>query len=732
MILKERLNLPILLALSLFFVGTVVAQSNTAYNKLFPMPEVIKPNVDFWKNIYAKYSEDEVVIHDSEDLEIVYQVVNMKSLFRGVDVSHRLQWKKIELIKKQYKSILLSLARRRNLNVESLTGQEKAVASLFGKNLNAKRLRRAARNVRGQSGLKERFGRGLERSGQYIANMREIFSEAGLPLELLALPHVESSFNYRAYSKFGAAGMWQFTRSTGRRYMKINYAVDERLDPIIATESAAKHLGRNYRELRSWPLAITAYNHGLNGMKRAKRKFGDDISTIVRKYRSRSFGFASRNFYSEFLAALHVSLNYRQYFGDLKFHTPKQFVVFETPDFISVKALLEHVPISVEQFRELNPALRSPVLSSKRRIPKYFTIRIPMHGNLDMTQVYAKISDKFKYDQQVRPDWHKVRQGERLSVIARRYRVPLYDLMELNNIRNPNLIYAGQNLQIPSGRGSKPAAPRLAARVEKANQFAEATDLKPKDKTSVLDVPRSIAVTQPATESEEVVAPTSANPNIPGLTVSQAEPKAVNVDYESSQRKLDRVEIREVSTEIASLEEDMAIALPDHYVEVTKSMTTRIVRAPHKAAQKRPFRDLALPQNGQVRIEPDETLGHYADWLNVPTRRLRAINRMGYDQPIRIEQPLWLSFENVTPEEFHRRRLEYHQGIEEDFYRNFNVEGENTYKIKPGDNIWLLCLQIFEMPYWLVKKHNPDRDLMHLRAGEELIVPIVEERGASD
>ncbi|MCG8604894.1 transglycosylase SLT domain-containing protein [bacterium] len=731
MVRKERLYLSVLLCLNLCFIGTVVAQSNSTYDELFPMPEIIEPNVEFWKNIYARYSENEVVIHDSEDLEIVYQVVNLKSLFRGVDVSHRLQWKKIELIKKQYKSTLLSLARRRNLNIDSLTGEEKRVASLFGQGLNAKRLRRAARNVRGQSGLKERFKRGLERSGQYLVSMREIFSEAGLPVELLALPHVESSFNYKAYSKFGAAGMWQFTRSTGRRYMKINYVVDERLDPIIATESAAKHLGRNYRELKSWPLAITAYNHGLNGMKRAKRKFGDDIATIVRKYRSRSFGFASRNFYSEFLAALHVSLNYRQYFGEVKFHTPRQYLVFETPDFISVKALLEHVPITVEQFRELNPALRSPVLSSKRRIPRYFTIRIPMYEDLDMTQVYAKISDKFKYDQQVRPDWHKVSAGERLSVIARRYRVPLYDLMELNNIHNPNLIYVGQNLQIPSGRATKAQAPRLVARVEEAKQFAEATDIKPKDKTTVLDVPRSIAVTQPAAERVEVAAE-SAKPKVADVSLSHVEPKAFRADHESSKQKLDRVEIREVRTEIASMAEDMAVALPDHYVEVTRNMSTRIVRAPYRAAPKRPFRDLALPQNGQVRIEPDETLGHYADWLGVPTSRLRAINRLAYDQPIRIEQTIWLSFENVTPEEFHRRRLEYHQGIEEDFYRNFNIEGENTYKIKPGDNIWHLCLQVFEMPYWLLKKHNATRDLLHLRAGDELIVPIVEEKGATD
>ena len=90
----------------------------------------------------------------------------------------------------------------------------------------------------------------------------------GLPTELAALPHVESSFNTYAYSKVGAAGMWQFMRGTGRRFLRIDAAVDERLDPYRSTEAAASFLEQNYIVLGSWPLALTAYNHGAGGMKR--------------------------------------------------------------------------------------------------------------------------------------------------------------------------------------------------------------------------------------------------------------------------------------------------------------------------------------------------------------------------------------------------------------------------------------------------------------------------------
>ena len=133
------------------------------------------------------------------------------------------------------------------------------------------------------------------------------------------LPHVESSFNPRAYSKVGAAGLWQFMRSTGRRYMRIDGAVDDRLDPFRSTEAAAQLLAYNYRVLGTWPLALTAYNHGTAGMRRAKETLGtDDIVRIVRNYTSRTFGFASRNFYVSFLAALEIDRNPEKYFGSLQ------------------------------------------------------------------------------------------------------------------------------------------------------------------------------------------------------------------------------------------------------------------------------------------------------------------------------------------------------------------------------------------------------------------------------
>ncbi len=176
----------------------------------------------------------------------------------------------------------------------------------------------------------------------------------------------------------------------------------------------------------------------------------------------------------------------------------------------------------------------------------------------------------------------------------------------------------------------------------------------------------------------------------------------------------------------AAFEQEMEVALPDFYVEMTRDWHTRVVRTPQHALAQISLRTLDFPQNGQVRVEPDETLGHFAEWLQTSTQRLRNLNRLSHSEPIRIEQPLLLTFENVTPEEFHRRRLEYHQGIEEDFYNNYSVGGETVYKVKRGENIWIICNREFEIPYWLIKRYNPQADLLRLTAGQELIVPIVE------
>jgi len=89
--------------------------------------------------------------------------------------------------------------------------------------------------------------------------------------------------------------------------MRLTPGLDERLDPVAAARGAARYLKAAYEELGSWPLAITAYNHGIEGMRAARDRFGLDFARILDEYDGRTFGFASKNFYKEFLAAREVA-----------------------------------------------------------------------------------------------------------------------------------------------------------------------------------------------------------------------------------------------------------------------------------------------------------------------------------------------------------------------------------------------------------------------------------------
>ncbi len=220
--------------------------------------------------------------------------------------------------------------------------------------------------------------RAWSRSGQWRPHIRSVLAEHDLPQELEVLPHVESSFNPSAYSKVAAAGMWQFMPATARQYMRVDQVVDERMDPFIATEGAARLLKTNYKTTGTWPLALTGYNHGAGGMVRATEALGtNDIDVIVQKYKGKAFGFASRNFYASFLAALEIDSNPGRYFGKVKMDVPIAYDVVAVQKYVSAKALASEAGISMEELKMHNPALLGPVWSGDKYIPQGYPVRVP-------------------------------------------------------------------------------------------------------------------------------------------------------------------------------------------------------------------------------------------------------------------------------------------------------------------------------------------------------------------
>jgi len=218
----------------------------------------------------------------------------------------------------------------------------------------------------------------LIRSAVWEKQIARTLTQHGVPAEIAALPHVESSFNLAAYSKVGAAGLWQFMPSTAKRFMRVDSVVDERLDPYSATEAAANLMLYNYRLLGTWPLAVTAYNHGPGGLRRAQDELGtSDIAVIVKRYQGKTFGFASRNFYVAFLAALEVDRNAEKFFGPLTRLPDTESTPTELPDYIPVDALAKAFKVDMGALRVLNPALRPPIWNGARFVPRGYPLRLP-------------------------------------------------------------------------------------------------------------------------------------------------------------------------------------------------------------------------------------------------------------------------------------------------------------------------------------------------------------------
>jgi membrane-bound lytic murein transglycosylase D len=424
------------LFLALLFSCLHAAASN------FPRPSSLEPAVGFWIKVYTGITTNQGYVHDAVDLSVVYETVELPEW-----ASNSKRGSRVTNAKFRYVKALTALGKGKR---SELTDTEARALAAWPEETSSKTFQAAAHNVRFQLGQSNRFKDGLVRSGQWKPHIRAVLAEHELPPELEVLPHVESSFNPSAYSKVAAAGMWQFMPRTARDFMRVDHVVDERMDPFVATEGAAKLLKRNYGLTGTWPLALTSYNHGTGGVLRAAREVGtSDIGAIVQSYRGRAFGFASRNFYASFLAALEVDQNAERYFGTLRLDAPTSYDRVIVSDYIPAKALAQSSGIGLDALRLHNPALRDAVWSGEKHIPRGFMVRVPRdHLSQPLGDLIAAVPGNARFGYQ-QPDLdHRIVSGDSLSTIARRYGTSVSKLMTLNSMRNTR-IRAGKTLILP-------------------------------------------------------------------------------------------------------------------------------------------------------------------------------------------------------------------------------------------------------------------------------------------
>jgi membrane-bound lytic murein transglycosylase D len=596
-----------------------VAPALAADNPM-PRPPELEHDVQFWVRVYSEIDTNSGFIHDDQNLAIVYETLH----FAPNSLPHERQ-KTVEAARDHYAEIL-----RRIAGVNGpLSAEDQHIRDMWGPEASPQRLLEATDHIRFQLGQSDRFREGLRRSGAWETHIAETLANMGLPAELAVLPHVESSFNPAAYSKVGAAGLWQFMRSTGRRYLHIDSSVDDRLDPFRSTQAAAQLLAYNYHLLGTWPLALTAYNHGAEGVRRAKETLGtDDIVTILRNYKGRTFGFASRNFYVSFLAALEIDHNPEKYFGNIEPNRELKFQEVVMPAFVPLKALEHTLKIDQDRLEALNPSLLPAVWNGQRHVPKGYHLRLPMDGEKWTTEeLSARLAPRELYASQLEPRRYRVQHAESLAMIAARYNVTAQELAQLNGIAPSAKLHPGRSLVVPS---TQPAV-TLVAQTETAAPTAQTTKVSPPPAPASAAAPAApppaAAPPPPASAAPapavRVAAIPAAKPQAPAGAPAVA---ASNHPTGAIPVEAAKLESDEDAEQIAKVGRPAARAEPVSAAQA-EALSPALGPGIEVAATPDPT-DYSIAKDDTIKVATEETLGHYADWLDTSAARLRTINHL--------------------------------------------------------------------------------------------------------
>ena len=675
----ERLRVP----------RTGSSASLLSFGSAFPCPSVLQSAVRFWIRVYTQVGTNGGFLHDPNNLGVIYQTVHFPPGSSPWERQHI-----VDVDRDRLAAELRAIA----AGARPLTPQERRIRALWGPEVSGARLVRAADDIRFQLGQSNRFKAGLIRSGAWHHAIARALAQQGLPPQLAALPLVESSYNPLAYSKDGAAGIWQFMPGTAQRFLRMTSALDQRLDPFSATVAAAQLLAYNHRILGTWPLAITAYNHGLAGMLRAVRTVGTkNIGAIVLRYRTPMFGFASRNFYASFLAALYVDEHAHRYFGNLHELPEERFHELPLPGYVSMAALERALDVPVARLRELNPALLPPVWDGELDVPKGYRLRLPERAPIwTVADLIDRLRPGALLAEQLRPAIYRVQWGDTLSGIAARYGLSVWALAQFNDIQPDGILRVGEHLRLP---GAAPPAALLAANAGPGPGLPGSYRVQPGDTLSGIAARYGVSTWALARlngiqpdgilrigERLRLPGPGEPAPLPAGIVARAARPSSI-----------DKVEARGPG----------------------------LGPGGHSAPSLDPT-DYSVGSNDTIRVAAAESLGYYAEWLGVSAMDLRRINHLRVGQSLWIGERIRLDFRHVTPAQFEQQRVAYHRALEARYFATHRIDGVFYYVTRSGDSLWTLMQRFPGLPEWLLRQYNPHIDFFALKPGTRLVVPRIE------
>jgi membrane-bound lytic murein transglycosylase D len=389
----------------------------------------------------------------------------------------------------------------------------------------------------------------------------------------------------------------------------------------------------------------------------------------VKRFQGATFGFASRNFYVAFLAALQVDRNAESFFGPLSHPPEAPSVVVTLPDYVPIDALAKAFKADLGALRVLNPALRPPVWNRTRFVPRGYELRVPgSPQSIDIAAAWARLQPTDRYVVQRNDGAHRARRGETLAAIAAASGVRLSRLLAANGLSAPRELARGEIVHIPMP----------SSRAEGAAPVETATS------AAVVRPPEVPSVSQPPAASSEVH-PAVTAPATPAL--ARLPPKEP---------------VSERETESAALLPGVA---PSGNGDNT---------------------DYSVGANSTVIVQADETLGHFADWSKVSSASLRALNKLHKSAMVTLGHKVKLDLSHVSAEQFETARRGYHQKLQETFFATHRISATENYVVKKGESLWIIAQQHADLPVWLVAEYNPDVDFGDVRPGTTVALPRVE------
>lgn len=681
----------------------------------FPCPPQIQRRVDFWIKVFRSWRTDQLVFHDRYYPARVYSVITSRhSCSRSSARPVRAERERIE-------KMLRTLAKKLTWAEPGWTDEELAFLELFPKK-SPDEITRAANSIRCQQGNRDRFRKALQRYGRYRDYILRTLKEHQLSEDILYLPFVESAYNPEAYSRAGAAGLWQIMPATARKLgLQLDPTMDERFDPQRATWAAAKYLRHSTDRLTEIarnidasvkpaqvnPFVITSYNYGVTGMARAITSVGPDYIEVLNEYRSRRFRTAVRNFYASFLAARYVARNAERYFGPIRSDRELAVtrLVLKRPT--SVDRIVDVFGVDRDTVEQLNPALTRYVWKGWRLIPEGYALSIPDRTGGWAPQI-ARLESLSAEQPQLSGRQYVVQRGDTACEIARAFAVKCRDLIQLNGLGRRALIRVGQKLDIP-GKPRPTSSQRVASaedgyytvrRGDTACEIARSFKADCKTlirmnglgKRAIIHIGQKLRI--PGLQKETRIAGTGAAPG------DREESGSAEQDDGAG-----GVSAGQAGGEpVPELMEKFDVAVRVEEQDSGTRYATEVL--------------------------PEETLGHYADWLGLGgTGELRALNGISRSADLRSGQRIVLPISG-DPERlaFEASRFEFHQTLVDEFNQHYRVAGIDDYTVKLGDTMWKIARR-HNVPYWFLSRTNQGVD--NPAVGQRVRVPVLEARNES-